>query len=134
MDALGTGFNFSAISGTDIRDIEINIPNLLEQKKIADFLSTFDQKIENQQEQISILEEIKKGVIQKIFSQEIRFKGRNGEDFPEWEEKRVDEVFNLTRGVVIAKTTIEENRKEQQFIRFTRHKHRIMGLWLHGFI
>ncbi|MEE0617625.1 restriction endonuclease subunit S [Intestinibacter bartlettii] len=74
---------------TRIRDFIINTPSLVEQTKIADFLSTVDDKIQNQQDKITHLENIKKGFMQKIFSRKIRFKDDGGEEFPEWEEKKL---------------------------------------------
>lgn len=71
----------------------IKIPSLPEQQKIADFLSTIDTIIEKQQATISAWEERKKGVMQKLFSQEVRFKADDGSDFPDWEEKRLGDVF-----------------------------------------
>lgn len=75
------------------RSIVVKIPSLPEQQKIADFLSTIDTIIEKQQATVSAWEERKKGVIQKLFSQEVRFKADDGSDFPDWEEKRLGDVF-----------------------------------------
>ena len=75
------------------RFIVVKIPSLPEQQKIADFLSTIDTIIEKQQATVSAWEERKKGVIQKLFSQEVRFKADDGSDFPDWEEKRLGDVF-----------------------------------------
>ena len=73
--------------------ITIMIPSLPEQQKIADFLSTIDTIIEKQRATVSAWEERKKGVMQKLFSQEVRFKADDGSDFPDWEEKRLGDVF-----------------------------------------
>lgn len=75
------------------RSIVVKIPSLPEQQKIADSLSTIDTIIEKQQATVSAWEERKKGVIQKLFSQEVRFKADDGSDFPDWEEKRLGDVF-----------------------------------------
>ena len=73
--------------------ITIMIPSFPEQQKIADFLSTIDTIIEKQRATVSAWEERKKGVMQKLFSQEVRFKADDGSDFPDWEEKRLGDVF-----------------------------------------
>ena len=76
-----------------LSSVRVNMPSLPEQQKIAEFLSTIDTVIEKQNETIIAWEERKKGVMQKLFSQEVRFKADDGSDFPEWEEKKLGEVF-----------------------------------------
>ena len=73
----------------------IMVPSLPEQQKIADFLSTIDTIIEKQRATVSAWEERKKGVMQKLFSQEVRFKADDGSDFPDWEEKKIEELIQL---------------------------------------
>lgn len=80
-------------------DMSINIPTIEEQEKISEFLCIIDKKIEKQQKKVDLLEEYKKGMMQKIFSRGIRFKDENGEEYPEWEEKKLGELdIKLTRG------------------------------------
>lgn len=64
-----------------------------EQQKIAEFLSTIDTVIEKQKETVSAWEERKKGVMQKLFNQEARFKADDGSEFPEWEEKKLKNIL-----------------------------------------
>lgn len=75
------------------RAIIMNMPSLPEQQKIADFLSTIDTVIEKQKETVSAWEERKKGVMQKLFGQKVRFKADDGSDFPEWEEKKLKNIL-----------------------------------------
>ena len=75
--------------------VDIHVPSLPEQQKIADFLSTIDTVIEKQKETVSAWEERKKGVMQKLFSQEVRLKADDGSEFPEWEEKKLGEVMSV---------------------------------------
>jgi type I restriction enzyme S subunit len=75
-----------------IRNLSINHPSLPEQQKIADFLTAVDKRIELLEKKKTLLETYKKGVMKKIFNQEIRFKDDYGKDFPNWEEKRLAEV------------------------------------------
>ena len=93
-----TGTSYPAINSTDLGNVPIYLPSLPEQQKIADFFSTLDSRIETQEEKIRNLEDQKKGYMQRIFSQEIRFKDENGEDYPEWEEKRLGEFIRLQGG------------------------------------
>ena len=83
------GLNFEAIKGFSIPVMSNN-----EQQKIADFLTSVDRKISQLTEKHLLLKEYKKGAMQQIFSQQIRFKDESGEAFPEWEEKHFGEVFN----------------------------------------
>ena len=87
----------------DFGNIEIAIPSNSEQNKIAEFLSSVDKKIqllENKKEQLELY---KKGIIQKIFSQEIRFKDDNGNSYPDWEEKKLEDIFYSKKGLNIRK-------------------------------
>lgn len=86
------------ISTEKLKNLKLFIPSLPEQTKIADFLSIVDEKIQNQQDKITHLENIKKGFMQKIFSRKIRFKDANGNEFPEWEEKKLGEISKVTTG------------------------------------
>ena len=62
------------------------LPQLVEQEKIAKFINTVDKKIENIENTISSLENQKKGLLQQIFSQKLRFKDENGNNYPNWKE------------------------------------------------
>lgn len=75
-----------------IGNLDIGIPSLPEQQKIAAFLSMVDTVIEKQTKIASAWEERKKGVMQKLFHREVRFKADNGSKFPEWREKRIDDI------------------------------------------
>lgn len=81
------------IYNDQLKKINVDVPKRSEQEKIASFFSLIDKKIEKQQEKVEALEEYKKGIMQKIFSQEIRFKNKNGEEYPEWERKKLRDVL-----------------------------------------
>lgn len=76
----------------NLRNIQLNIPIIQEQEKIASFLSSIDKKIEQLSKKDELLESYKKGVMQKIFSQVIRFKADNGSDYSDWEEKKLEDI------------------------------------------
>ena len=69
------------------------LPILSEQTKIANFLSV-DTKIEQLTKKKELLGDYKKGLMQKIFSQTIRFKADDGSDFSDWEEDRLEDVLS----------------------------------------
>ena len=88
-----TGSNYPAINSTDLSEIDICLPSIEEQEKIASFFSLIDKKIELQTEKVEELKNYKKGIMQKIFSQELRFKDENGNEYPEWLQARLDDAI-----------------------------------------
>ena len=80
------------LNTTWLKEFKINIPCLSEQQKIAEFLSSVDNKIQLLEKKKEQLEQYKKGVMQKIFSQDIRFKDDNGNSYPDWEKNRIDNI------------------------------------------
>ncbi|MEJ5167725.1 MAG: restriction endonuclease subunit S, partial [Arcobacteraceae bacterium] len=110
ISTLAKGVSISNVYNSDLKQLNIKLPSLSEQEKIALFLSTIDTKIEQLTQKQSLLEQYKKGVMQKIFSQEIRFKADDGSEFPEWEEKKIKDIFNITRGNVLSMTLITKEK------------------------
>lgn len=90
---IAQGKSIVHIQAKQLANICVKYPlSKVEQQKIAEFLSTIDMVIEKQKETISAWEERKKGVMQKLFSQEVRFKADDGSEFSDWEEKKIDDV------------------------------------------
>ncbi len=81
----------------NLSKIKLPFPTLAEQKKIAHFFSIIDKKITQLQEKKTALELYKKGMMQQIFNQQIRFKDSNGHDFPEWEVKNLGKITTLIK-------------------------------------
>lgn len=78
--------------------IPVNIPLLKEQEKIAKFLTTVDKKITNLENTITSLENQKKGLLQQIFSQKLRFKDKNSNNYPNWEKKKLGDILKICHG------------------------------------
>ena len=87
------GLNFE-----NIRKFKINLPTLPEQRKIASFLGAVDTKIAHLSRKKALLEDYKKGCMQQLFSQKIRFKDDDENEFPDWEEKQLGEVAKIQTG------------------------------------
>ena len=96
------------LSPSEINSIKISIPSISEQQKIAAFLSAVDNKLEQLTKKKELLEEYKKGVMQKIFSQELRFKDDNGNNYPDWEKNKLGEVCNIKKGKQLNKIELTE--------------------------
>lgn len=89
-----TGIKVSSISKSSIKTTMIYYPCFEEQEKIAGFLSKVDELINECEGEVKDLEEQKKGLLQKIFSQQIRFKDSDNNPYPDWEEKVMDDILN----------------------------------------
>ncbi|MGY6560718.1 MAG: restriction endonuclease subunit S [Luteibaculaceae bacterium] len=83
------------LSAEIVKNISISFPTLPEQTKIAQFLTAVDEKLQALKKKKELLEAYKKGAMQRIFSQQLRFKDENGNDFPDWEKKKLGEVFSF---------------------------------------
>jgi len=71
-----------------LKPLELFAPSIEEQTKIASFLSAVDEKISQLTKKHQLLSQYKQGMMQKLFSQQIRFKADDGSEFGEWEETK----------------------------------------------
>ncbi|MGG9970913.1 restriction endonuclease subunit S [Ferruginibacter sp. SUN002] len=81
-----------SLSKNTIEQIDVFIPSKNEQNKIASLLSLLDNRIQTQTKIIEELESLSKGLREKLFSQQLRFKDDKGNEFPDWEEKKLEYV------------------------------------------
>ncbi|MFA0515520.1 restriction endonuclease subunit S [Vibrio sp. 10N.222.55.E8] len=95
-----------SLNTTGIYSVPITTPEFVEQQKIADFLTSVDTKISQLKEKHRLLKEYKKGVMQKIFSQKIRFKDEDGKAFPEWTHEPIGKYLEPHKELVGADTDI----------------------------
>ena len=102
--------NDMKISNAYVLHDKIFVPTVAEQKKITLFLNILEKKIEQLKQKKSLLEEYKKGVMQKVFSQELRFKDENGNEFPDWVGKKLREVIDFRNGKAHEKDISEDGK------------------------
>ncbi|GFH62434.1 MAG: type III restriction-modification system subunit S [Candidatus Desulfovibrio kirbyi] len=135
-----TGARHDRISITDklFFSLPIIFPSLLEQQKIATFLSAIDTKITHTNKQIALLKQYKKGVMQQIFSQQLRFKDDNGQKFPEWERLPIGVKVDLLCGYPFDYSDISKDVSNTRLLRginitegWIRHSHKI-DRYYHG--
>ena len=103
------GGTFINLTTSILKDFTRGFPSYKEQQKIAAFLGAVDEKIGFLQDKKDLLEKYKKGCMQKLFSQEIRFTDDSGKAFPDWKMYELDELFSAQRGQGLSKGAIEEN-------------------------
>ena len=80
------------INSEEYGSYKIKLPDIHEQQKIADFLSNVDSIITAETKILNTLQKKKKALMQKLFTQQLRFKSADGTDFPAWEEKKLGEI------------------------------------------
>ena len=107
-----------------LKGIPIILPCIDEQNRITAFLSLYDEQVANQTKLVEALEKRRKGLVQKIFSGDIRFKDENGQDYPEWEAYSMGEFFSERKeraggneellSVTIANGIIKQSESEKK--------------------
>lgn len=108
------GSTIKRLYNKTILDTPFYRPSLPEQHKIADLLSAVDDVIAAQEAEVAAWEKRKKGVMQKLFSQEVRFKADDGSDFPDWEEKTLGEICEQLKASIDPR-----NNPTKQFIEYS---------------
>lgn len=104
----GAGRN-KTLGQEEFNRTKINLPCVEEQRKIAAFLSVVDEKIRQLARKKELLLKYKKGVMQQIFDQKLRFKDANGNDFPDWEGKKLGDIATFSKGSGISKEDTASN-------------------------
>lgn len=95
------------ISTTDLYKHKLCIPSKEEQTKIASFLSAVDEKISQLTKKHELLSQYKQGMMQKLFSQQIRFKADDGSEFGEWETTTLGQTGKFIGGGTPSKENSE---------------------------
>lgn len=98
LSRFGTGSGVPTLNRNDVHDALVYVPNLDEQKKLAAYFNSIDHLITLHQRKLEKLKELRKGVMKKLFSQEVRFKADDGSEFPDWEEKKLGDDVQFING------------------------------------
>jgi len=123
LNKLTFGSGQPLVTGGLLKQLEIKSPDPIEQTKIANFLTAVDAKISQLTKKHELLTSYKKGVMQKIFNQELRFKDNDGREFPEREEKNLGDICSITTGKLDANAMTENG--EYRFYTCAKEYYRI---------
>lgn len=93
--------------GAQLAKLNLRIPVLDEQRKIATFLGAVDSKIDALRRKKAALTRFKAGLAQKMFSQELRFTREDRSAFPDWESLALGEFVNFSKGAGVSKADID---------------------------
>lgn len=100
--SVAVGQTMASLNTEILKNFSLIFPtSKLEQTKIANFLTAVDEKITQLTQKHDLLTQYKKGVMQKIFSQELRFKDDDGGDFPEWHQQIISNVIDNYGGTAL---------------------------------
>ena len=91
-----------------IRSFELTIPSKPEQTQIASFLSAVDEKISQLTQKHQLLSQYKQGMMQKLFSQQIRFKADDGSEFGEWKSVFLGDISKPQQWKTISSSELTE--------------------------
>ncbi|GHH02779.1 restriction endonuclease subunit S [Pseudodonghicola xiamenensis] len=92
----------------DFAKIPLALPDQPEQEKIAVLLDASSRKITLLTDKKAALEDYKRGLMQRLFSRELRFTRDDGSAFPDWEERKLGEIATFFKGKGISKSDIVE--------------------------
>ena len=81
-----------------VKSFKIKFSSFEEQEKIAIFLSKVDEKISLLEDKLNYFEDFKKFCMQQLFARKLRFKNAKGENYPDWEEKRLCDIGSIITG------------------------------------
>ena len=106
----GTVEKLKTLKADDFLKLRVVIPPTRnEQEKIADCLSSVDAVIADYEAQVENMQNQKKGVMQKLFSQEVRFKADDGSEYPEWEKVHLGDIGSFSKGNGLSWDSIDDN-------------------------
>ena len=107
---ISTGDGRNNYNLKDYYECVVPVPSIAEQRKISECIKNVNFLITLHQRKCDKLEEYKKAMLQKIFSQELRFKREDGTDYPEWEERELKDVAKILMGQSPSGSSVNTNK------------------------
>lgn len=89
-------------------NIKKPLPSLAEQKKMSSLFKNVDDVISVIESEVALWEEKKKGVMQKIFSQKVRFRKEDGSDYPEWKNGKLSDLCTYYQGLTYSPLDVSD--------------------------
>lgn len=96
--SLSNGTSQSVVSAKKVEAYKVYVSSLKEQQKIAAFFTALDEKIRLSEQKLNLISKIKKGIAQKLFAQDLRFKNKDGYFFDSWKSYTVGELVDVIGG------------------------------------
>ena len=118
IDASQAGGGREGLNFQEIRKMQFSFPSLNEQKCIGRYFNSLDHLITLHQRKLDKLKEMKKGVMQKLFTQEVRFKADDGSKFPDWEEKSFEQVFSNLNNSTFSRDCLNYENGNVKYIHY----------------
>lgn len=114
-ERIGSGSTFVEVSGKQMSEMPLIIPSIFEQKELGDFFQTIDSLISNHQHKLDKLKNLKKAYLSEMFpAEDERVPKRRFPGFEdEWEQRKVSDLFKITRGYVLAATKTESHKSDR---------------------
>ncbi|WP_323007567.1 restriction endonuclease subunit S [Pseudorhodobacter sp.] len=98
INKIKTGNTIEHILASEMAILQMDLPTLPEQQKIAAFLGAVDSKLAALRRKQAGLERFKAGLMQRLFSQKLRFTRDDGSAFPDWQQKRLGDILTVRYG------------------------------------
>ena len=99
-----------AIKDSVFKQMPIPYPSIEEQVRIGDFLKKMDNTIALHQRQLDNYKQLKKAMMQKIFNQELRFKDKEGNNYPEWKTTTLDKICTIKTGNMNVQDSVSDGK------------------------
>lgn len=102
-----TGSTIKNLGLKSIKNLSLLLPPLPEQHRIVKVLETWDTSIEKLTKKIKLKKQLKKGLMQKLLTGEMRLPGFSGE----WKVVKLENLADIKKGKGLSKGKLDDNGK-----------------------